>query len=107
MATPKRRTKSVACPPPTGSLPESRRPLPRPRPSRARPTATRPNRWSSARKRAGWPLFLVGAAVFVVSTIGARAGIQVLPLDPHHIIGQLGGAALPMCGLIWATTRPG
>jgi hypothetical protein len=98
MATSKRRTKSVPGRTPAPARrnpPSARRSAPRP-----------PTRWAGLKRRAGWPLFALGVAVFLVSNIGARAGVQVLPFDRHHIIGQFGGAAAALTGLIWATTRP-
>jgi hypothetical protein len=39
----------------------------------------------------------------LLGNIGARTGIVFLPFDPHHVIGQFGGAILGIVGLIWAT----
>lgn len=57
------------------------------------------------RRRLGWPLAIVGALLFVGSYVGSMAGVSVLPFDDHHLIGQFGGGALGVIGVIWATTR--
>ncbi|MGH2789282.1 MAG: hypothetical protein ACRDJV_15500 [Actinomycetota bacterium] len=55
------------------------------------------------RARVAWGVAIVGAALFVAGNIGARAGITILPFDPHHVYAQFGGAALAIIGLVWAT----
>jgi hypothetical protein len=50
-----------------------------------------------------WPLCAIGGVLFLLGNIGARTGIVFLPFDPHHVIGQFGGAILGIIGLIWAT----
>lgn len=57
------------------------------------------------RKRFGWTTVAVGAALFIVGSVGARTGVVVLPFDPHHIFSQVGGAALAIIGLTWALGR--
>ncbi len=37
--------------------------------------------------------------LFITGNIGARAGVLMLPFDPHHLIGQFGGAILLVVGL--------
>ena len=56
------------------------------------------------RRRLGWPLCALGVALFVATYVANLAGTVLLPFDPHHLIGQLGGGALAFIGLIWATT---
>lgn len=71
------------------------------------PTPAPPPRRSRARWRKwlGWPLVAVGGVLFLLGNIGARTGIVFLPFDPHHVIGQFGGAILAVVGLIWATGK--
>jgi len=94
MATAKRRTKSAPAP---------GRPRPAGRPPAPNPPA--PSRRSLVKKRVGWPLCGLGAVLFVASYVASQAGVQILPFDHHHIIGQFGGGAMTLTGLIWATTR--
>jgi hypothetical protein len=47
----------------------------------------------------------VGLAVFLTGNIGARTGIVILPFDPHHVIGQIGGAIIGITGLSIATSH--
>ncbi len=56
-------------------------------------------------RRLGWPLCLLGAALFLVGFIGSASGAQILPFDPHHLVSQAGGFLLAVTGLVWAT-RP-
>lgn len=73
-----------------------------------RTTAVKPQRQRrtrSARERVGWVLVLVGALLFVATSIGARTGWTVLPFDPHHIFGQFGGAAFVMLGVTLINRR--
>lgn len=58
---------------------------------------------ATLRKRLGWPLFILGALLFLVGNIASRAGLVVLPIDTHHLISQFGGAALAVVGVMWAT----
>lgn len=51
----------------------------------------------------GWPLCFLGLALFLTGNIGARMGIVILPFDPHHVIGQIGGAIIAIAGLTIAT----
>ncbi len=46
------------------------------------------------------PLIIVGILLFISGNIGARAGIVILPFDPHHLIGQYGGATMLVVGLM-------
>jgi uncharacterized membrane protein len=59
--------------------------------------------WRIRRARLAWGVAIVGAALFVAGNIGARAGITILPFDPHHVYAQFGGAAMAIIGLVWAT----
>ena len=59
------------------------------------------------KRRLGLVLCVVGVALFVASYVASVAGRQILPFDPHHLIGQFGGGALGILGLVWATSRPG
>jgi len=52
----------------------------------------------------GWPLCLAGAILFVATNVANFAGVQLLPFDQHHFIGQLGGGVLALIGLMWATS---
>lgn len=54
----------------------------------------RGNRWVTL------PLIIGGSVLFISGAIGARTGIVFLPFDPHHLIGQFGGAVLAMTGLM-------
>jgi hypothetical protein len=54
----------------------------------------RGNRWVTL------PLIIVGSVLFISGNIGARAGVVILPFDPHHLIGQLGGAIMLVLGLM-------
>lgn len=60
---------------------------------------------STLRNRLGWPLFALGALLFLVGNITSRAGVVVLPFDTHHVVSQFGGAVLATVGLMWATGR--
>jgi len=44
-------------------------------------------------------------ALFLTGNIGARTGIVLLPFDPHHVIGQIGGAIIGITGFTIATAR--
>jgi len=46
------------------------------------------------------PLIVAGSALFITGNIGARAGVMILPFDPHHLIGQFGGAIVLVVGLM-------
>ncbi len=46
-----------------------------------------------------------GTVLFVASFVGSSAGVQILPFDPHHVIGQFGGGAAGLIGLCWVATR--
>ncbi|MGH2820488.1 MAG: hypothetical protein ACRDJ5_07535 [Actinomycetota bacterium] len=61
------------------------------------------NGWRTWRARVAWGVVVLGAALFVAGNIGARAGITILPFDPHHVYAQFGGAALAIIALVWAT----
>ncbi|MGH3469858.1 MAG: hypothetical protein ACRDQF_19215 [Thermocrispum sp.] len=52
----------------------------------------------TARYRTGLALVVVGILLFVTGNIGARIGVVVLPFDPHHVLGQLGGPAIGLLG---------
>jgi hypothetical protein len=54
-------------------------------------------------RRAGLPLAVAGAALFTATFVGNAAGFRVLPFDQHHAFGQLGGGALAVLGIAWAT----
>lgn len=71
--------------------------------SPVRPERRRRDR--SARERIGWTLAVAGALLFVVTNIGARTGLAVLPFDPHHFIGQALGAAFGLLGMILINRR--
>ncbi len=60
--------------------------------------------WGRVKKRLGWPLCLAGAILFVATNVANFAGVQLLPFDQHHFIGQLGGGVLALIGLMWATS---
>ncbi len=62
-------------------------------------------RASPWRKRVGWPISILGLALFLIGNIGARTGIVILPFDPHHAFGQLGGAIMAFTGLFIATSK--
>jgi hypothetical protein len=56
------------------------------RPAQSRQKARRgaiPAGWHRWRPRLAWGLSIVGAVLFVVGNIGARAGFAVLPIDPN------------------------
>jgi hypothetical protein len=55
------------------------------------------------KKRIGWSLVAVGGTMFLIGSIGARTGLIALPLDPHHVIAQLGGGVIAIWGLMVAT----
>jgi hypothetical protein len=74
-----------------------------PRSAPVRPERRR--RARSARERVGWTLLVLGALLFVASAIGARTGWTVLPFDPHHIFGQIGGAAFALLGITLINRR--
>ncbi len=57
------------------------------------------SRWQT---RAGWTTAAIGLVLFLAGNLGARAGFEVLPFDPHHVYAQLGGAALAVIGAMWA-----
>lgn len=61
--------------------------------------------WGALRRRLGWPMAIIGGAIFVASYVGSMAGVAVLPFDDHHLIGQFGGGVLGVIGVIWATSR--
>jgi hypothetical protein len=54
---------------------------------------------------AAWPVAVTGATLFLASYVGAVTGTQVLPFDPHHTLGQLGGGVLAATGLAAATRQ--
>lgn len=60
-------------------------------------------RFGRLRRRLGWPLAALGTALFAATYIGAMSGVEILPFDRHHVVGQLGGALLAMVGVAWAT----
>lgn len=62
--------------------------------SRSRRFRIRGNRWVTL------PLIIGGLALFLMGNIGARTGIVFIPLDPHHIVEQFGGALLFFAGLM-------
>lgn len=57
------------------------------------------------RRLAAWPLIAAGLILFLASYLGAITGTTVLPFDPHHTIGQLGGGALAAAGLTFGARR--
>lgn len=63
-------------------------------------------RGGSLRRRLGWLLAAIGALAFVASYLGALSGVTVLPFDDHHVIGQFGGGALAVLGVVAATSLP-
>lgn len=69
-----------------------------------RPTRRRRER-RSAKQRTGLLLLVLGALLFVASNLGARAGFTVLPFDPHHVIGQIAGAAFALLGISLMSRR--
>lgn len=64
-----------------------------------KPSRQRHGNARSARQRVALVLAIVGGLLFVASAIGARAGVVILPFDPHHAIGQFGGAAFALLGI--------
>ncbi len=91
--------------------------MPKSKPSRRRARSARSRRRpegpaSPARKRSrrlqtrvGWSLAIAGGILFLLGNIGARTGIVFLPFDPHHVIGQVGGAIIGLIGILVATPR--
>lgn len=57
------------------------------------------------RRLVGWLLVAAGLILFLASYVGAITGTTVLPFDPHHTIGQLGGGALAAAGLALGARR--
>ena len=57
------------------------------------------------RRVLAWPLIAAGLILFLASYVGAITGTTVLPFDPHHTIGQLGGGALAAAGLALSARR--
>ncbi len=55
------------------------------------------------RKRIGWGLAIGGVVLFLSGNLGASLGVVILPFDPHHAIGQFGGALLALLGVGIAT----
>lgn len=55
------------------------------------------------KKRLGWPMCIVGVALFVAGYVGSAAGLQILAFDRHHLVSQLGGGFIALVGLGWAT----
>lgn len=55
------------------------------------------------KKRLGWPVCAGGVVLFGATFVANAAGVELLPFDQHHLIGQLGGGALAVLGLNWAT----
>lgn len=55
------------------------------------------------KRRIGLPVALAGGVLFAVTFVGSSAGFRVLPFDQHHLFGQLGGGALAVLGIAWAT----
>jgi hypothetical protein len=45
-------------------------------------------------------LIIFGAALFVAGRLGAATGWMYTSFDPHHVISQIGGAALFLAGLM-------
>jgi len=46
---------------------------------------------------------IIGLILFLTGNIGARTGIAILPFDPHHVFGQVGGAIVGIAGIMSAT----
>ncbi|WP_331753119.1 hypothetical protein OG440_39350 (plasmid) [Streptomyces sp. NBC_00637] len=46
-----------------------------------------------------WTALCLGLGLFASSLLGNIVGFVVLPFDPHHIYGQIGGVALVLFGL--------
>ncbi|MET9835765.1 hypothetical protein ABZ078_42285 [Streptomyces sp. NPDC006385] len=46
-----------------------------------------------------WTALFLGIGLFASSLLGNIMGFAVLPFDPHHIYGQIGGIALALFGL--------
>jgi heme A synthase len=65
----------------------------KPSPPRHR-SRLRGNRWVTL------PLIIGGSLLFISGAIGARTGIVFLPFDPHHVLGQFGGALMLLAGLM-------
>jgi hypothetical protein len=61
------------------------------------------SRWLGWRPRVAWGTAILGGLMFIAGNIGARAGITILPFDPHHVYAQFGGGALAIDRLMWAT----
>ncbi|MBW3619033.1 MAG: hypothetical protein KY461_02205 [Actinobacteria bacterium] len=64
-----------------------------------KPRRQRHGNTRSARQRVALILAIVGGVLFIASSIGARAGVVILPFDPHHVMGQFGGAAFALLGV--------
>lgn len=60
----------------------------------ARPT-DRPGRRPAWANRAVFAVAMLGLALFVL----ARAGVNVLPFDQHHVIGQFLGVGIVVAAL--------
>ncbi len=43
--------------------------------------------------------------MFLIGNVGARTGIVILPFDPHHVFGQVGGAIIGLTGVMIATSK--
>jgi len=50
---------------------------------------------------------VIGVVVFILGYAGAQTGIAFIPGLGHqfHIVEQIGGGALGITGLIWATSK--
>ncbi|UGY91274.1 hypothetical protein [Streptomyces gobiensis] len=46
-----------------------------------------------------WTALCLGIGLFASSLLGNMLGFVVLPFDPHHVYGQVGGVALTLFGL--------
>ena len=60
--------------------------------------------FGALRRRLSWPVAIIGGIVFVASYVGSMTGTVILPFDSHHIVGQLGGGALAVFGVVSATS---
>jgi hypothetical protein len=84
------------------SRPRSERTRRRPAAERGRYTPPRrllrPPDW---RKRVGWPLLVMGAALFLVGLAAPVTGWNPFPFDIHHVLSRVGGFALGLWALTW------
>jgi hypothetical protein len=53
----------------------------------------------------GWSIGVLGLVLFLIGNVGARTGIVILPFDPHHVFGQVGGAIIGFTGVMNAASQ--